>query len=101
MSFFMLKKGGVYQWTAPHLASGLRFIVVDIREVRLSYKFVRCYVIKYLNYKYKPCPILLEITHSFVLRNAHVLTTISESEKQGNADAPVLQDVGSRSRSVP
>lgn len=100
MSFFMLKKGGVYQWTAPHLASGLRFVVVDIREVRLSYKFVRCYVIKYLNYNYKPAPLLLEITHSFVLRNAHVLSIISEPDNQGKANTPVLEDVGTRSRSV-
>lgn len=90
MSFFMLKKGGVYQWISPHTAAGLRFEVVAIHETSDNVKFTRCYVIRYLNYKYKPAPAVLEITHSFILRNATCVSIVSEPDLKGVAGAPKL-----------
>jgi hypothetical protein len=89
----MLRKGGVYQWTSPHTAAGLRFEVVGIHETSDNVKFTRCYLIKYCNYKYKPAPAILEITHSFILRNASAVSIISELDNLKKASLPRLKSV--------
>lgn len=84
MSFYNLRKGVVYQWLAPSTARGLRFRVVDVgmRNNNVPgdkrYSEIRVYKIQYLNYPYRPAPLYLEISQSFIMANAHKLALVEE-----------------------
>ena len=92
MSFFMLKKGGIYQWTDV-LCSGLQFKVLNIHERQNGLRFNRVYVLRYLNYKYKPAPVVVEITHSFILRKSHLIALVAEPELFDGISNPPSKEV--------
>lgn len=73
--FNNLKVNGVYKWTKPETCAGLEFRVIDIRLDINGENPV--YRIKYLNYKYYPRPVYLEITRAFVMKNAHKLLEVN------------------------